>query len=140
MDMLYEIITVMTIIAMIVAGVIKKYDLIPQLLLLMNGKNGKDRKNEASFDSIGCIKRFDECSKKQKEIADKVTSIASIQQRNITRGVQNKEKLKLDAERFNKVEENITTINTNVAVIKERIAQQYKAQNDMMRIILDKIG
>ena len=139
MDWTPEIIGGITVGAMAVAGAIKKYGLIPKLFAVKNGVNGTDGKNGKTFDVSGCLKRFDECSKKQVAVEKSVQTIAEIQKRNISRGIQNKEKLKLGAERFDKVEQSINTINTNVAVIRERIEQQNKHQNAMMKMILEKI-
>ena len=80
-----------------------------------------------------CDNRHDKIDKKLTEVSE-----GQVERKTQIEGINNR--LDKGDLHFDKIQADIGTINTNVAVIKERIEQQYGFMTNSMQLILKKIG
>jgi succinate dehydrogenase/fumarate reductase flavoprotein subunit len=81
-----------------------------------------------------------DCDKRHDKIERSIERISRTQQGNVAAIKHNTEKLKDGMDRFKEIENRVTTIDTNVAVIRERIGQQHEHTLSTMNLILKKLS
>ena len=117
---------------MIGAGVLYKYDLFP-------GKNKGTGNGGNSFSGKSISQIENLCQKKHQVIEDKFDDVFKVQAKQEVCIEHSKGRLDKGEEKFMEFQKDISTINTNVAVIKERINQQYDHMTGTMSLILEKL-
>lgn len=127
MELTPELIGTITASLMAVTATLNKYTLKLPMTRNGNGKSGMSK-----FELSECIRKHDSIDHRIDTLEEKVT-------RNITRLDNKKERLDKGEKRFSGIQNDVQTIKTDVAVIRERIGQQYTQMTDTMQLILKKI-